>query len=335
MSMQANTKLIGGFVVSALALIVGAIIVFGSGKFLSEKSKYVLFFSGSVKGLSVGAPVDFKGVRVGSVVDIRLVFDPKDLSFRIPVVIEIDVGRVSEAGEGEQPGAVINEGRLLEELVARGLRAQLGTQSFLTGQLYVAFDMLPDAPIRLSGVKSPYTELPTIPSSIEQLTQKIEQIPLEEIVQKVRLTLDGIERFINSPELLESKVSLNNALKSIHRLADDLDKQVKPVSIGLQETAGQAKKLLNHVDAQVQPMAGDIKAAAQSLRELAKNSEQNLTPILLNAQSMVEEGSPLRYGLLKAIEDLGAAARSLRALADSLDRQPESLIRGKSQKGAK
>lgn len=333
MSMQANTKLIGVFVVSALALIVAAIIVFGGGKFLSTKTKYVLFFSGSVKGLSVGAPVDFKGVRVGSVVDISLVFDSKDYSFKIPVVIEIEADRVSEVGEEKGRAEEFDQARLVQELVGRGLKAQLGTQSFLTGQLYVAFDMLPDKPIRLSGVKSQYPELPTVQSAIEQIAQTIEQIPLEEIVQKFRMTLDGIERFVNSPELAESRVSLNNALKSIDKLARNLDAQVKPVSNGIQETTGHAKKLLSHVDAQVEPMAGDIKAAAKSLRELAKNSDQNLTPILLNAQSMVEEGSPLRYGLIKAIEDLGAAARSLRALADSLERQPESLIRGK--RGAK
>ncbi len=90
MSRHASSTVIGAFVVGALALAVATLLVLGGNRFFAKTDKYVMFFEGSAKGLSVGAPVDLKGVRVGSVADIKLIFDPKDLFFRIMVVIETD-----------------------------------------------------------------------------------------------------------------------------------------------------------------------------------------------------------------------------------------------------
>jgi paraquat-inducible protein B len=337
MSRQANTKLIGGFVVSAVALITATVIIFGGGKFLSERKKFILFFGGSVKGLSIGSAVDFRGVRIGSVVDVNLVIDLDDESFKIPVVVEIEMNRLTFTAVGSQkpPVPEFKEGEGMEKLIQKGLRAQLGTQSFLTGQLYVGLDFHPDTPILLSGVKSDYMELPTMPSRFEQLRQKIEEIPLNEIAEKLRLTLDGMERFINSPEIDESKTYLRNALRSIDELAQNIDRQIKPLASNIKETSTQAKKLLANVDSHVKPAAADVKETARTLRELAVSSEQNLAPILINANSMIEEGSPLRYSLTKTLEDLASAARSLRNLADTLERNPETMLRGRSQKGEK
>jgi paraquat-inducible protein B len=324
--------MIGLFVIAALALVVAAVIVFGGGRFLTAKSRYILYFSESVKGLSIGAPVDFRGVKIGSVVDVNLVLDMHDSSLRIPVVIEIERDRIAVVNRPEK-GTEARQGTeaVMEDLIEKGLKGQLETQSFLTGQLYIAMDIHPDMPIVLSEVKSQYREIPTIPSKFEQISQKLERIPLEEIIAKVSATLDGIERFVNSPELEDSRASLNAALKSINILARNLNGQVGPISSHIQDTAAQAKKMLKNVDGQIGPTAGEIRRAANSLRELAGNSEQNLAPLLANASAMIEEGSPLRYKLTKALDDLSAASLSLRNLADSIERHPEAIIRGKTK----
>lgn len=336
MSTHTNTKLIGGFVLGALVLVVLAIIAFGSGKIFGHTKKFILYFDGSVKGLNLGAPVVFRGVKVGSVTDVNLLFDPGNISFRIPVIIEIEPDRVTEA-QPDSAGEPIykSELEMLDLFIQNGLRGQLGTQSVLTGQLYVSLDLHPGTPVRMSGLKSKYPEIPTIPSKFEQIAQKLESLPIEEIVAKLNQTLTGIERLVNSPELDETKTSINTTLKSIHQMVLNFDSQIKPLASNIQDISTQAKKLLGNVDSQVQPLAVDIRDAAKSFRDLAKNSDQNLAPVLANAQNMLDADSPLRYGLLKAVEDLSAAARSLRYLADSLERNPEAVIRGKNRNGDK
>ncbi|MCE5335620.1 MAG: hypothetical protein LLG06_13635, partial [Desulfobacteraceae bacterium] len=169
----------------------------------------------------------------------------------------------------------------------------------------------------------------TIPSPIEKFAKRFESLPLEEIVAKLKQTLDGIERFVNSPEIEESKVIINTTMKSIQQLTTNLGGQLAPLVSNANDVAVSAKKLISRVDTQVQPISDDLRAAVTSLRELAKHTDQNMAPILLSAQDMLEENSPLRYKLLKMTEDLSAAAWSLRNLADSLERHPEAVVRGK------
>ncbi len=330
MSAKTNPKLIGVFVLGAVALAIAGIITFGSGKLFTERERCVLFFDGSVRGLSVGAPVLFRGVRIGSVVDVSLVFDSKDVSFRIPVVIEVEFNRVTEASAQPRKKSDTEVDRpLLNTLIEKGLRAQLNTQSFLTGQLYVMLDLFPDSPVRMSGIQSKYIELPTIPSPIAQIAKRFENIPFEEMIAKTKLILDGIERFVNSSEIEETKVILNTTLKSIQQLTKNLGGQLTPLVANANDVVLNAKKVLAKVDTQVQPLSDDLRAAVASLRDLARHTDQNITPLLLSAQDMIDEDSPLRYRLLKMTDDLGAAAWSLRNLADSLERHPEAVVRGK------
>ena len=128
MSKQANTKLIGGFVVGAIGLTVAGILLFGSGKFFSHEKPFVLFFNESVKGLSIGSPVDFKGVKVGEVTDIKIILDKKDLSLGIPVFIKIDPRKISYGASVNDMMKVVEEklkGRekFVELLIDNGLRA--------------------------------------------------------------------------------------------------------------------------------------------------------------------------------------------------------------------
>ncbi|WP_279086241.1 MlaD family protein, partial [Bilophila wadsworthia] len=144
MSKSANKTLIGAFVVGATALLLLAIAVFGSGKLFQTTSRYVLFFDGSISGLSVGSPVLFRGVPVGRVVEIRLTGDLDNLVFQTPVFIELnkkDEGRFS-VSDGD-----ISKKEYLDRLVSHGLRATLATQSLLTGQLMIEMDFYPRSQI--------------------------------------------------------------------------------------------------------------------------------------------------------------------------------------------
>ena len=175
MSKPVSKTLIGVFVVGALALAVAAVMVFGSGKFLAKTIPAVMYFEGSVKGLSVGAPVVFRGVRVGSVTNVELIFDPKKLTFLIPVYIEIDPSKVKTTAK------VKGNLEYLQPLVERGLRAQLESQSFVTGQLMINIDFFPDTLPGLVGLDPRYAEIPTIASTLDQLSKDIQNLPWKDL----------------------------------------------------------------------------------------------------------------------------------------------------------
>ena len=119
----------------------------------TRKIRFVLFFDGSVRGLNIGAPVEFEGIKVGSVVNLHLEYDPRDASFKIPVVIEIELERVVVRGDGKAPPP----SETLQILVSQGLRARLGTGSLLTGKLFVELLMRPDMPARFSSKQQPFS----------------------------------------------------------------------------------------------------------------------------------------------------------------------------------
>lgn len=173
MSKSANKTLIGAFVVGATALLLLAIAVFGSGKLFQTTSRYVLFFDGSISGLSVGSPVLFRGVPVGRVVEIRLTGDLDNLVFQTPVFIELnkkDEGRFS-VSDGD-----ISKKEYLDRLVSHGLRATLATQSLLTGQLMIEMDFYPRSqipyPIREVKEYDDVPEIPTIPSQFDNIRKR-------------------------------------------------------------------------------------------------------------------------------------------------------------------
>jgi len=222
MSKKANKTLIGAFVVGAAILLILSLVVFGSGKFFSRTIKYVLFFEGSVKGLAIGAPVTFKGVKIGTVKDITLVYDPHIRFAFIPVIIETEPDRIK--------GAPLNRDRKnLQFLIDTGLRAQLEIQSFLTGQLAVTLDFFPDKPVRLLGLIKDYPEIPTIPSPLGELQKNIGDIPVKEI----------------SLDLQESMHSLNIALKeSRETIIFDVENTLREVA----EAARSVRLLAEHLE---------------------------------------------------------------------------------------
>ena len=147
MAKKANPKLIGIFILVAVALLVAGIVIFGSGRFFQEKQRYVLFFEGSIKGLDIGAPVILKGVQIGQVTGIKVVYDPELWSFQSPVHIELFPKRIADVKLSEEVSKLYGYERGTQEMidlfVQRGLRGQLEMQSFVTGKLMVALDFHP------------------------------------------------------------------------------------------------------------------------------------------------------------------------------------------------
>lgn len=331
-SKRATPQLIGAFVVGAVALAFAGVMFFGSGGLFAEKETYVLYFDGSVKGLNVGAPVMFRGVKIGTVTDISIHVHPQDFTFRIPVLIEIETNRIEAVGKESVATKFfdkLNQDDSFNLLIEKGLRAQLQMQSIVTGQLFVQFDMLPDQPIRLSGYQNDFKELPTITSGLQELTETFEKLPLEDVAQKMLNTLDGLEELVHSPELANSLFHLDKSLRNLTRLTEHLNQSLPNIIDQTDSAMTSVRRAADNFEQKIEPLAQDIHESAASLQGTLRKVDQTITTL----NQAVAEDSPLRFRLDKALDDFSKATRSVRTLTDSLERHPESILLGKSRKG--
>jgi paraquat-inducible protein B len=268
----------------------------------TRRLKFVLFFDSSVRGLAVGAPVEFKGIKVGSVTDVRLEFDSKDASFRIPVIIEIELERITDRNKDAQEGSPYD---IMNRLVERGMRAQLATGSLLTGQLYVQLDMRPNTIATLSGEQHDLPELPTTPGGMDAITaslqnfaSKLEELEINKIGKELLQTLEGTNKLVNAPQVQQAVLELQGTLRSLKDILDKLD-------------------------------GTNINDAIASAKEVLKKTDTTVT--LLN--SALKPDSPIQHSVIQMTSELEETARSIRSLVDLLERNPEALIFGKEIKG--
>ncbi|MBT3256375.1 MAG: MCE family protein [Deltaproteobacteria bacterium] len=342
MAKQASKTVIGVFVVSSIAMLIAGVIIFGSGEMFKKTNKYVMFFEDSVKGLSVGAPVIWHGVAVGSVSSIVLKANAKNLTIDVPVVIEVDPQRV-EVEEGKSKD--LRE--QIELMIKKGLRARLALQSLLTGSSMVEVEFLPDTPVRLTGLDSRYPEIPTVKSPMDRLAQKLQDLPIEKIAGKLADILDNLDTVIADPEIKEMVHNLNvaskkldhllenadklvlNADNQVKDLTDNLNNKVNNLSDGMQTTMGDARKLLQDVDSEVKPLSRKIQTALVSARVALDKANNALSSV----DGFVGERSNTRHKLNRALDEIGAAAKSLNSLMDYLERHPEALLQGKGGRG--
>jgi paraquat-inducible protein B len=329
MSKQANKTVIGIFVVGAIALVVVAIVVLGSGKFFKQTLKAVCYFEGSVGGLNIGAPVVFRGVKIGSVTDVILRFETTKLSFVIPVYIEIEPDKFTIVGA--RPRQL---GQNLKALIDRGLRASLEMQSLVTGQMQVGLDLKPDKPAKFAEFRTDTTtpEIPTIPTPMQELAKKIEKLPIDEIFEKLSSTLSAINKVVDSPELVEAIRSVNLAVADVRKLVQNVDNRVGPLASSIEGAVNDYGKLARNADSKIDTLSlglGDtIKEIQKAVSSIEKTlGEAQLT--LAQAKQTLSEDSTLQYEIAETLQELQKGARSIRLLADDLKRRPESAIWGK------
>ena len=324
MSKHANPTVIGAFVVGAVILAVTAILLLGSGDLFVQKPRFVLYFKGSVKGLNVGSPVNFRGVNIGTVTNIQLVMGETGSDIRIPVTIEINPVNFIRS---EQMIGQMNESRKkkLAALIDAGLRAQLQLQSLLTGQLFIQLDFYPGSPVVLVG-DDRYPEIPTIPTPIEKITRKLEDFPVEQVMNNIISTSEGLNKLVNSPELHHSIQSLNETLENINRIvkSPELQKSIASLHSALDDLGSLART----VDSRVDPLSSELHATLNETRLAMSQARDTLE----SAQYLVSD-QKLLFALDNALAEITSAARSVRDLTDFLERQPQSILRGKSISG--
>jgi len=281
-----------------------------------KKVLAILFFNGSVRGLNIGAPVEFKGIKVGMVKDIRLEFDGQDASFKIPVLVEIEPERF--IAKNEQ--SISTPMDMLNTLVEKGLRARLQTGSLLTGQLFVELDMHPDTVAKFVHAKVPYPELPTIPANLEQMTasvknilDKMEKLNIEDICSQLLHTLEGTNQI----------VSFTNTVIQKHEMESTVTDFKKSLAL--------LKNILQKMDQRVSPIAENLENAIGASHDVLKKTQATLTLV----DQSLSPNSPLQFNFLELTTELTGMARSIRILVDMLERNPNSIIFGKDIPGEK
>ena len=318
MSKMANKSLIGAFVIGAIALAVISVSIFGSGKFFRKQLEFIMYFQGSIKGLSVGSPVIFRGVKIGEVKDITLRVRPSDLSFFIPVILEIDPSRIQTEGTLAKPYENI------QTMIDKGLRGQLQSQSFVTGQLAVGIDFYPDKPAKLVGLDKKYHEIPTVPTPIEELQKTIQDLNPKELAEKVKATLDGIERAVNSPEIQKTLKSVSAAAEEARVMVKNVNGQITPLASNLNETVKDAQKLVQNLDRQMTTLLPSIEGTMKDAQKLVQHVDTRIDPMAANAEeamkginSLVNKDvknlvGNLDQGVAKVVPELAKSLETLR-----------------------
>jgi paraquat-inducible protein B len=323
MSVRANPTAIGVFLLGALGIIVAGTAVLASGNWFTSNETFVSYFPESVNGLENGAPVKFQGVPVGRVTGINIRIDNRDDSFQVPVEFEIDLPRLTTPS-----GAYVNlaDSVTLRQQIAKGLRAQLQMESFVTGVLYVQLSYRTDSTSpRLEQGGTPYPEIPTTPSLMNaigggagsmldeamkimsRVNTMLSEINIREINASVVLSAQSIQQLVSAPELRATLRQLPGATAQLDRTMAEAER-----------LAARATRAIDPFETQFNGVSREAIATLEALRRT-----------LDETHGLLSTDTGPGYALTGALNSLREAADALQVLIRSLEKNPDMLLRGK------
>lgn len=309
---------IGAFLLGGIALLAAALLLLSRDSLLSKPVEYVVYFTGALDGLDIGADVTYRGVKVGSVRQITLTYDRNLNDVVMPVTIRIN----AESGPNKNKDRGFENS--IERLIERGLGAQLQTPSFLTGKAIVALDFFPE---QKTYVREPHLidlpVIPTVPSRIDQaadvlrdLVEGLKEMPLKDTLEAANKTLLAFERLASAPETQAGIQSLSGSLASFEKITQELQQRLPGMMDNVHRGSVELKEAL-----------GDVRHAAQS----ARDALQQMDAMVSDGRRSLGPQSELQYELLQSLQNLGQASKALQRTAESLEQQPQSIIFGKKR----
>jgi len=266
---------------------------------IDERIPYIIDFDGSIRGLQVGAPVEFRGIRTGSVERIELIPDFTTGKAPIRVYVNLEPQRFANSDAAD---TIEEQYERTAHLVSLGLRAQLKTGNLLTGDLFIELNVLPGAaPAEMTMVDG-VPLIPSVPTDLEALTasvsgllDRLASLPIEPIIQSLQRSASAVETLVTSPEAAAGVENLAAAGNDLRALIAELEAAAGPMARSAESAADQAAQTMQSID------------------------------------SVLGQNSTLRYQLERVLQELTAAARSIRGFADMLDRDPSAIIRGRRE----
>lgn len=319
MGKRINPVAVGTFVLGAIGLILVAVVLLEGGLF-QKTHEFVIYFGGTgINGLRVGAPVKFKGVEIGEVKRIHLrleqVVSPENnrltAQVRIPVVIELDQDKFISQGTTID----LSDPHTIPNLIQEGLRAQLGSDSLVTGLMYVSLDIEPETPVQMYAPPgSPLQEIPAIPTTLEQaqavavrIFERLDKVDFNAAFTQLTAMLASIKQITTSPALRE-------VVANSEKTREQLD-----------HTLAGAQQTLSTANSQIPPLSKALQKTSVSADAAAKQARVTLGTV----QTTIEPNSPVNYQVLQTLQDVSAAAHSIKELADYLQRNPSAIVRGR------
>ncbi len=309
---RANPKVVGGFIIGGVILLLVAIGALVSGKFFTNYTTFVSYFPESVRGLQIGSPVTFRGVPMGQVTAIEAIMTGKDSGIDIEVTYQVNLDKIHDSSGMVKQLASMGASEAAKFLADKGLRAELLSTSLVTGQLYIDLDFHPELEARLLDHPTRYPQIPTAPtklqllgSRIEKLTMTIAEIPFDEIARDLGEALVAIRDLARSPEIKKTIAAAGDAGKSFDRTLKNVDTLVGELRVKVREV--------------------DVRQVVQDLHGTLDAAEKGL----LQIRETLQGTSGAQRELSHTLAEISRAAAAVRVLAEYLERNPSALVEGK------
>ena len=316
MSDDSKAVAIGAFVVGAAVIAISAMLFISSTGWGNDKSKVIMVFDGSVKGLSIGAPVTLQGVQIGQITDIHLNFDAKTVNATAMIEAEISHQKL-----GSEDGRV---GIFPKAMLTKGLHAQLYSQSLLTGLLYVQLEFQPETKVKLAKIDSPYLQIPTAPTDLQRITQALESMDFVGLVKDIRTIAEGLGQVIVAESFQNLPADLHSTLSSVAEMTMLLEAQINSTGPKLNRVLDSTAKTMRILNSEIPKLS----ATAGTSLVLLNRAIGSFEATMLSVNMLVSDDSATIYGLKQALREVAQAGRELQLLAKTLEEHPEALIRG-------
>lgn len=312
---------IGGFVLGGTLLVVAAVVLFGNLRLFSPTISASVVFTGSVAGLAIGAPVTFRGVNVGSVVDITIEFDAKTHTAYIPVQIILEPDHVRIAKDGRSGPA------RLSTMIERGLRAELYTQSVVTGQSDIDLDFDAAVPATLHPDMAKFLEIPTRQSPMDKIENAITNLPLRELADNANATLKSLRSLSGKlesdvPSLIASVKSTSDrasgAINTMVHTVDDLQGKLTITLAAITTLATTGTRVLDQRSVELHTL---LVSANQGILQAGD--------VVGNLKGLTSNRAAARVNIESALRDLAASAAALRGLTNDVEHNPQLLLTGR------
>ena len=339
MTERSTKTFIGAFVLGAIALLVGFILLLGSGSLGDKNPTFVLYFNTSLKGLTQGSPVYFKGIRIGRVTSIQIRPEVGTAKFYTPVIIEIERDKAMALLEDGSEKELFEDPEILSRLIRAGLRGKLGISSILTGQLCVELDIQPNAaPVDMQAL-APYKGSPQIPtqlSSLDAALSTLENIPIQEVLYDVIGSIRSMSeqlRDIDASGLVASLRQTSDAVREEIRAFGTLKTNADLTLGAYASLASSLQKDVHQTLATVNgtmKSIGNLASSSENVVDEAQNAMKKLSRTADTANSLFSEDSAPVLEFSQTMISLRRAAQALSDLATLLEIKPNALIFGRN-----
>ena len=329
MSKEGNPTKIGAFIVGAILLLIISILVFSSDSLFSKNQKFMVIFTESINGLTVGAPIKLYGVQIGHVTEIKVERDKEHNRTLIPVVFEVNPTNISDNVNTHMMDWDDVE---VDKLINSGLRMQLQLGSLLTGQLFIEALFLPQTPINLYGYKTDLKEIPSIPSNSDEIQKTIrnllessKSINLTELFDNLQKTASNLEKITGSEQTQSTLSAINTSMLDLQQIMGNLKGDTGHITHDINKTINHADQLIVNLNKNADLLFEDT----HQLVSTGKATLEEINTALVNVESIIDNNSPVSQDLQKALQELARAARSTRVMMEYLERHPDALVYGK------